>query len=39
MKLLKEIGVKDIDLISDAPLAHPLGDWYANLLRMGRRKC
>lgn len=40
-KLFKEIGVKDADLINDAPAEshHHLGAWYANLLRIDRRKC
>lgn len=37
--MLKEIGVKDTDLFDDVPISHPLGDWYANFLRINRRKC
>lgn len=39
VKLLKEIGVKNTDLINDASISQPLGDWYANLLWINRRKC
>jgi len=38
-KILKEIGVKGADLFAEEPSCLGLGAWYANLLRIDRRKC
>ena len=38
-KLLKEIGIKDVSLIEVETHCDKLGDWYANLLYISRRKC
>lgn len=38
-KLLKELKVTPIDLASYIPDSGGLGDWYANLVRMDKRKC
>lgn len=38
-KLLKDIGVKDVGLANNIQTIDPIGSWYANLLRIDRRKC
>lgn len=38
-KLIKEIGIKNCDLVVDDPKFGYLGAWYANLIRIDRRKC
>ncbi len=39
IKLLKEVGVKQVDLASNLQTIDPLGSWYANLLHLDRKKC
>ena len=38
-KLLKELRVKDNDLVQESETPSLLGDWYAHLLLIERRKC
>lgn len=38
-KLLKELRVSNDDLVDESESSGRLGDWYANLLRIERRKC
>ena len=38
-KLLKELRVKDNDLVPESEIPSLLGDWYAHLLSIERRKC
>ena len=38
-KLLKELRVSNDDLVDENESSERLGDWYANLLRIDRRKC
>ena len=37
--LLGELRVSDDDLVDESESSGRLGDWYANLLRIERRKC
>lgn len=39
LKLLKELRVKDNDLVQESGDPSLLGDWYANILSIERRKC
>ena len=38
-KLLKELGIGKADPVSEVAADPCLGEWYANLLRIDRRKC
>ena len=38
-KLLKELRVKDADLVPESETPSLLGDWYAHILFIERRKC
>ena len=38
-KLLKEMGLKRLDLIGDSPRFSYLGQWHANLIYISRKKC
>lgn len=38
-KLLKEIGMAKADLVENASPESPLGEWYAHLFFLARRKC
>ena len=38
-KLMKEIGLKKLDLVDESPENSFLGQWHANLIYINRRKC
>ncbi len=39
MKVLKEAGVKPVDAVASSSRPEELGNWYANLIRIEKRKC